>query len=608
MRGVTGDLPLCGLLSLQDSRSRSRTMPGGARHAPIMKRLSVNLAKPGYRNPTPPVLSSAVLCSARGATLGAPGGDFALSVCRGPGCAAWGRAAASPRPFSSSARLSSGLSTRRPVLSGEAARGVPVRRTPRLAAAASTATQDSTADARVGDAGGTIADLFVNLGKEVAPMEARFADLKQQLRDDHGLSASALRDAWRRLEVAMAETSATLRGLDRPSDIIPSVRFSDLVASGGFTEEQAEEVRRVGSVVIRGVVDVDTALTWKQRVRDYYAAHAGSIVTFPEDDPTVYELYWTPPQVEARQHVSTLLASAFLNRLWLRNGAAADAEFSAHPLAYCDRLRIRNPGDAKFALGPHVDGGGIERWEDEDYRKVYTHVLSGDWEAHDAFSPTFRTTASMDLYQTPNACTAFRTFQGWMALSYTGPGEGTLRVHPNVQQSTAYLMLRPFLEDVDATDFPGAIPRTSMDVNERFHGPICEQMVSVPEVAPGDMVWWNGDVVHAVESRHGGAADSSVFYIPAVPACALNAQYLRRQREHFLDGRTPPDFPQNNSEAALDSRATEADLSPLGRVAMGVDSWSAADASDPAVAAVLDAAGPPTGKVLEECDAVLGMA
>ena len=29
-------------------------------------------------------------------------------------------------------------------------------------------------------------------------------------------------------------------------------------------------------------------------------------------------------------------------------------------------------GDTSFTLGPHVDGGSTERWEDEEYRKVYS--------------------------------------------------------------------------------------------------------------------------------------------------------------------------------------------------------------------------------------------
>jgi len=42
---------------------------------------------------------------------------------------------------------------------------------------------------------------------------------------------------------------------------------------------------------------------------------------------------------------------------------------------YVNRLRIRQPGDAQFALGPHVDRGGIERWEDPEYRSCYTSIF-----------------------------------------------------------------------------------------------------------------------------------------------------------------------------------------------------------------------------------------
>ena len=35
-----------------------------------------------------------------------------------------------------------------------------------------------------------------------------------------------------------------------------------------------------------------------------------------------------------------------------------------HALTYGERLRIRKPGDTTFTLGPHLDGGSIERFED----------------------------------------------------------------------------------------------------------------------------------------------------------------------------------------------------------------------------------------------------
>lgn len=38
------------------------------------------------------------------------------------------------------------------------------------------------------------------------------------------------------------------------------------------------------------------------------------------------------------------------------------------PAMYVDRLRMRPPGDSLFTLPPHADGGGIERWKDDNYR------------------------------------------------------------------------------------------------------------------------------------------------------------------------------------------------------------------------------------------------
>lgn len=468
------------------------------------------------------------------------------------------------------------------------------------------ATTATPADA---DKPGTIADLFVNLGQEAPPLEPRFADLKQAIREQHGLTDAILSDAWRRLELSLAEETARIRALDEPCDAVPIVQFADVEKAGGFSEEQEEAIRRSGCAVIKGVVPRDVALGWKQAVRDYAAANPGT-VGFPEDNPTVYELYWSKPQVEARQHENMYLVQTLLNALWLANGQldAPTRPFDAHALAYCDRLRIRNPGDSKFALGPHMDGGGIERWEDPTYRQVYSNILSGDWESYDAFDPTHRVGMTMDLYKTPNACTVFRTFQGWMSLSDTGPGEGTLRVHPLLREATAFVMLRPFLADIEPAEFSGAVPRTAQEVNDVWHSVLTAMMVSVPRVAPGDCVFWHGDGIHAVEAKHGGAGDSSVFYIPSVPGCELNMRGIAAQRDHFLEGKTPPDFPQNHSEVDFAGRATVDDLTPVGRRMMGVDAWLGADAPGSGVDGRLLKAGGGVGDdvdVLRRCAELL---
>jgi hypothetical protein len=71
------------------------------------------------------------------------------------------------------------------------------------------------------------------------------------------------------------------------------------------------------------------------------------------------------------------------------------------PLTYCDRMRIRRPGDMRCAIGPHVDGGSIERWEDPIYRSVYDEILKGDWEGFDAWDIDKRVGAVQDMYDGP---------------------------------------------------------------------------------------------------------------------------------------------------------------------------------------------------------------
>jgi hypothetical protein len=61
------------------------------------------------------------------------------------------------------------------------------------------------------------------------------------------------------------------------------------------------------------------------------------------------------------------------------------------------------------------------------------------------------------------------------------------------------------------------------------------------------------------------------MYIPAVPFTALNFDYVERQRECFLEGERPPDFPKGKGEGAFIGVATADDIkSDAGRRAMGL--------------------------------------
>ncbi|CEJ60460.1 Putative DUF1479 domain protein (AFU_orthologue; AFUA_5G09280) [Penicillium brasilianum] len=406
------------------------------------------------------------------------------------------------------------------------------------AASTSTATQTT-------KAAGDISSVFPSLRPDYQPepLPPRFRDLKRSLFEKN---EKALTESWRRLLPSLEEEVDKIR--TKGSDIIPSVDYADVV-SGTISDTTMKEIRHRGTVVIRNVIPRDKALDYKERIRDYIASNKERVKAFPADSPAVYELYWTPSQAEARAHPNMLNTQRFLQRLWHSSDPNTKLSTS-NPLTYGDRLRIRDPGDAKFALGPHVDGGSLERWEDPEYSSVYSKILEGNWEQYDAWDAKHRVNAKMDLYNGAGACSMLRFFQGWMSMSDTGPGEGSLHVCPMIVHSTAYTILRPFFDlqsqqpNLDAT-FPGSVPGACQEYNPVTHPQLELEttMVPVPTVEPGDFVAWHCDMLHSVDKEHRGKSDSSVLYIPATPLCDMNIEYLLKQRQAAIDFSPPWDFP-----------------------------------------------------------------
>ena len=186
------------------------------------------------------------------------------------------------------------------------------------------------------------------------------------------------------------------------SKLIPDIQFED-GAFRNMSKATADEIRRRGAAVIRHVIPREEALNLKAQARDYIQANNGRVKAFPPDEPAVYELYWTPAQATARSHPNVLSLQKFLQTLWYSSDSNSNIS-TTHRLTYADRFRIRNPGDAKFALGPHTDGGSLERWEDPEYFSVYQKIFDGRWEEYDAFDAKHRVNAKMDLYQGAGAC------------------------------------------------------------------------------------------------------------------------------------------------------------------------------------------------------------
>ncbi|GAP90875.2 putative duf1479 domain protein [Rosellinia necatrix] len=424
---------------------------------------------------------------------------------------------------------------------------------------------------------GNISDAFVSLsGGSRLPLPQRFLDLKKSLVAGHEPQVVA---SWRRLLSHLAVENQILAR--EGSTVIPSLEFVNLDQD---LARFRSELKKRGVAVIRGVIPEGEARAYKSEIEDYVQQNPWT-KGFPQTNPQVYELYWSAPQIRARAHPNLLKAQSKLMSLWQSSDPESAISLSQN-LAYADRVRIRQPGDMSFALGPHVDGGSVERWEKHGYGlgRVYDKIFEGMWEENDPWDASNRVSAVMDNYNGLGAATMFRMFQGWLSMSNTGASEGTLLVNPLLQLSTAYYLLRPFFKPVHeskermeeylaadnwvfvgsemTSELQGATPGHGQELTEELHPHLRlkTSMVPMPTVKPGDFVIWHCDIIHAVDHIHMGHSDSSVLYIPICPITEKNAEYMVRQRKAFLEGTPGPDFPGGEGESRHHHRPAESYL------------------------------------------------
>lgn len=410
---------------------------------------------------------------------------------------------------------------------------------------------------------------------ELENPKAAIVALKQSLAPRR----EALKAAFAEVEAAMAEDAAEIADARSNGTVVPVFDYAD-VAAGQIAAADADLVRKRGAVIVRGVFSPEQARAWDADLEDYVTRNGYfEAEKDPELDkyfsslqagkPQIFGIYWSKPQVMARQSPELTATRAWLNGLWtwpVDGSIVADRE-----CAYADRVRMREAGDNTIGLAPHVDGGSVERWVDAGYQKVFADVFNGHWRDYDPWTVAHRDEA--EEVESPAVCRAFRTFQGWTALSAQGPGDGTLQLVPSTR-AIVYMLLRAVMDDVADDDLCGATIGRSLAVNAQWHKPLMDMVTTIPKVEPGDTVWWHPDVVHGVEGEHTGTTRSDVMYIGSAPDCAKNRRYLASQKPKFLAGQSAPDFAAEDFEVSYDGRATVDDLTELGRRQMGIDPWT----------------------------------
>lgn len=392
-------------------------------------------------------------------------------------------------------------------------------------------------------------------------------DTKEQLRSQIGNVTEAFEYVREKVSAEVAEINE-LRS--EGTEVWPVVAYSD-VRNGTVSNELRDLIRRRGCVIVKGTFERIEAESWDAELASYLDQN-DFFANYRNDDdgffgsvefakPSIFPIYWSKPQIEARQHDAMANVRRFLNGFWKHESEGRiwfDPTRDSH---YPDRIRRRPPGTTSKGLSPHTDVGSIERWLTPAYQKVFRHVFSGNLDAYDPWDGAWRSEVSE--YDSPRRCSAFRTFQGWTAMSDMSPSEGVLHTLP-IASAMTYKLLRALQDDTADDELCGATLAQTLPANEKWHPDLIDGMTPIPAVEPGDTVWWHGDLIHSVGPVVDQQGWGNVMYIPASPWCEKNAAYARKCGEDFLRGTSPSDFAHEDYEVDWTGRAALSDLNERG--------------------------------------------
>jgi hypothetical protein len=301
---------------------------------------------------------------------------------------------------------------------------------------------------------------------QVDNLSQAIREVKTKLRRDLPCYATVFHDVENEMRRKVARI---VKEREAGEIVIPVLRYAE-IAAGSVSAGMISKIRDRGACVIRETFAPEQARAWDDEIARYVEENGLNerLANAAEDKyfgalaaakPQIYGIYWSRPQVQARQSEPLTRVREFLNGLWLAESEGRRHFEPDQVPSYADRIRRRPPGSSSLGLSPHVDGGSVERWLGPNFRNVYRHVFSGAWQEYNAFDGAWRKDA--EEIPSPAVCSMFRTFQGWTALTRQGQGDGTLQLIP-IATSMAYILLRALQDDVPEIELCGAAGRADL--------------------------------------------------------------------------------------------------------------------------------------------------
>jgi len=410
-----------------------------------------------------------------------------------------------------------------------------------------------------------------------ADLKAAIREIKTALRARIAASGRTVEEVFAVVEQRIAARVEEIEAAKRAGETVwPVIDYAD-IENGTVSAQALELLHSRGCLVVRGHFPREQAVAWDQGIVDYVESnHFFENYRGPGDDffgsvgskPEIYPIYWSPAQMQARQSDRMARVQAFLNAQWTHESDGVQWFDPNRDSLYPDRIRRRPPGIDSGGLGTHLDPGTLDLWMTESSQNAFRHLFDGTVEQYDPWNAAYRTDGSQ--YPGSTMCSAFRTFQGWTALSDMDHDQGVLHTVP-IPEAMAYLMLRPLLADVPEDDMCGVTVNQVFPASETWHPLLLRAVSGIPDVKAGDSVWWHCDMIHGVAPVQNQKGWGNVMYIPAAPWCPRNERYAADVREAFRTGSSPSDFPDENYERDWANRFTAADLNHTGRRGLGLE-------------------------------------
>ena len=149
--------------------------------------------------------------------------------------------------------------------------------------------------------------------------------------------------------------------------VIPIVQYAD-IEGGTVPEDLVSKIKRRGACVIRSTFSQEQATTWDQEIAHYVeenhldaklanAAEDRYFGTLASAKPQIYGIYWSRPQVQARQSETLSKVRIFLNHLW-------KAESEGVAISILTRLRFTQTAFAVARQARHPLASRLMRMAD----------------------------------------------------------------------------------------------------------------------------------------------------------------------------------------------------------------------------------------------------